>query len=123
MPSVEIPKAQLSWETVLLIVAGLVVVAEVISSLLKGWKAWREISVRDRVAKLEGRMGEVEERLKLGDKRFDKQSDDLGQVLDTMNALLLHMISGNDHDKLQQTQKELMRYITHRKNKEVSSDD
>ena len=83
-------------------------------AILKGWEAWKKISVRDRVKSLEGRMDKVESRLSLGDKRFELQSDDLGHLLNTQLAVLLHMKSGNDHEKLDKQIDSLTKYMTQR---------
>ena len=121
MPSVELPNAGLSWDSIVYAVAILVAVAGIIVSLYKGWEVLKKVSVRDRVTDLEKRMGKVEDRLTLGDTRFQNQSDDLGQVLITMHAIMMHMISGNDRDKLQETEKELTKYMAHRKTRDGGS--
>ena len=101
MPEVKLPDVAFTWDSVLYAVALIVAVAGVLVALVKGWEAWKKISVRDRVRKLEGRMSKVEARLQLGDKRFELQNDDMGAMLATQKALLLHFITGNDHKKLQ----------------------
>lgn len=115
MPSVELPKASISFDGILYALALLVAIAGVVVAVVKGWEAWKKISVRDRVANLEDRMEKVEARLVLGDQRFQSQSDDLGQVLISVHAIVQHMISGNDKDKLQATDKELIAYMAKRK--------
>jgi hypothetical protein len=101
MPEVKLPDVVFSWDSVVYAVALIVAVAGVLVALVKGWEAWKKISVRDRVKKLEGRMSKVEARLSLGDRRFELQNDDIGAMLATQKALLLHFITGNDHKKLQ----------------------
>ena len=100
MPEVKLPDVVFSWDSVVYAVALIVAIAGVLVALVKGWEAWKKISVRDRVKKLEGRMAKVEARLSLGDKRFELQNDDMGAMLATQKALLLHFITGNDHQKL-----------------------
>ena len=117
MPDVKLPDAAFTWDTVVYIVAVLVAVSGVLVALVKGWEAWRKISVRDRVKDLEGRMGKVEARLRLGDKRFDLQSDDMGHLLNTQMALMLHFVSGNDHDKLREQINALSSYMSERATK------
>lgn len=117
MPSVELPKAGITFEGILYAVALLVAVCGVVVAIVKGWEAWKKISVRDRVKDLEDRIDKCENRLKLGDKRFQSQSDDLGQVLITMQAMMMHMISGNDREKLKETEKELQQYLAKRGSK------
>ena len=91
MPTIEGPKVSLSFDTLLL--AGAVILAffAVLVAVVKGVEAWKKISLRDRVKGLEMRMDACEKRLRRGDKIFKQQSDDLGQVLVTMQGLLLHV--------------------------------
>ena len=114
MPEVKLPEASLTWNSVIYIIAVLVAVSGVLVALVKGWEAFRKISVRDRVKNLEGRMRSVEARLALGDKRFDLNNDDLGHLLNTQLALMLHFVSGNDHDKLREQISALSEYMTQR---------
>jgi hypothetical protein len=117
MPEVKLPEAGITFEGVIYVIALAVAVSGVLVALVKGWEAWKKISVRDRVKKLEGRMEKVEARLKLGDKRFDLQNDDMGHMLNTQQALLLHFISGNDHDRLRTQLTELGNYMSERATK------
>lgn len=117
MPEVKLPEAGITFEGVIYVIALAVAVSGVLVALVKGWEAWKKISVRDRVKKLEGRMEKVEARLKLGDKRFDLQNDDMGHLLNTQQALLLHFISGNDHDRLRTQLTELGNYMAERATK------
>lgn len=114
MPEVKLPDAGITFEGVVNVIALIVAVSGVLVAIVKGWEAWKKISVRDRVKDLEGRMGKVEARLSLGDKRFDMQSDDMGQTLETLQALIVHFISGNDHDRLREQLTSLNNYMTHR---------
>ena len=117
MPEMKLPDAGITFDTVVYFIALLVAVSGVLVALVKGWEAWRKISVRDRVKDLEGRMRKVEARLQLGDKRFELQSDDMGQLLNTQLAVMIHLKSGNDHDKLDDQIKDLTEYMTKRATK------
>ena len=117
MPEVKLPEAGITFESVIYVIALAVAVSGVLVALVKGWEAWKKISVRDRVKQLEGRMEKVEARLKLGDKRFDLQNDDMGHMLNTQQALLLHFISGNDHERLRTQLTELGNYMAERATK------
>ena len=117
MPEVKLPEAAFSWDSVIYVVALIVALSGILVALVKGWEAWQKISVRDRVKKLEGRMDKVEARLSLGDKRFELQSDDLGHLLNTQLAVLIHMKSGNDHDKLDSQIESLTKYMAQRATK------
>ena len=114
MPEVKLPDAAFTWDAVIYAVALIVAVAGVLVALVKGWEAWKKISVRDKVKSLERRMTKVEARLSLGDKRFELQNDDMGAMLATQQALLLHFISGNDHDKLRNELTNLSNYMNQR---------
>lgn len=117
MPEVKLPATGITFDSILYIVAVLVAVAGVLVALVKGWEAYKKISIRDRVKDLEGRMSKVEARLKLGDKRFDLQNDDMGHLLNTQMALMIHFVSGNDHDKLNEQINALSRYMSERATK------
>lgn len=114
MPEVKLPEAGITFDSILYVVALMVAVAGVLVALVKGWEAWKKISVRERVTKLEGRMAKVEARLQLGDKRFELQNDDMGVMLNTQQALLMHFITGNDHQKLKDELSNLTSYMTKR---------
>ena len=117
MPEVKLPEAGITFDSVIYVIAFAVAVSGVLVALVKGWEAWKKISVRDRVSKLEGRMAKVEARLKLGDKRFDLQSDDTGHLLNAQMALMIHFVSGNDHDKLREQITALSEYMSTRATK------
>lgn len=114
MPDVKLPDTGITFESILYTLALIVTGAGVLAAIVKGWEAWKKISVRDRVKALEGRMTKVEARLALGDKRFELQSDDMGHMLNTQQALLIHFISGNDHDHLREQLTELSNYMSER---------
>jgi len=63
------------------------------------------------IADLNKRMTQCEERLARGDARFDENRADMTQILNVMNAMLMHFISGNDHEKLRDVKKELDTYM------------
>ena len=117
MPEVKLPDVAFTWDTVIYIVAAIVAICGILVAIVKGWEAWKKISVRDRVKALEGRMAKVEARLQLGDKRFQLQNDDMGAMLATQKALLLHFITGNDHKKLQDELTSLDTYMNQRSNR------
>ena len=117
MPEAKLPDAALTWDSVVWFIAILVAVSGVLVALVKGWEAWKKISVRDRVKSLEGRMSKVEARLKVGDMRFDLQNDDMGHLLNTQQALMLHFITGNNNDKLRIQLTELGNYMSERATK------
>lgn len=117
MPEAKLPDAGITFDGIIYVIAVIVAIAGVLVALVKGWEAWKKISVRDRVKDLEGRMTKVEARLKVGDMRFDLQNDDMGHLLNTQQALLLHFITGNNNDKLRTQLTELGNYMTERATK------
>jgi len=117
MPQVKLPDAGITFDSILYTIALIVAGAGVLVAIVKGWEAWKKISVRDRVKALEGRMEKVEARLSLGDKRFQLQSDDMGHLLTTQQVLLIHFISGNDHEKLRDQLSDLTNYMSERATK------
>lgn len=119
MPEVKLPDAAITFDSVLYTLALIVVAAGVITTIVKGWESIKKISVRNRIKSLEGRMAKVEARLQLGDKRFELQSDDMGQTLSTLQALLVHFITGNDHDRLRDQLTGLNTYMTQRATRSV----
>ena len=121
MPEVKLPGTGITFDSILYFVALIVAVSGVLVAIVKGWEAYKKISVRDKVSALdgrisamEGRMKKVEARLSLGDKRFELQNDDMGAMLATQKALLLHFITGNDHKKLQDELSVLDTYMNQR---------
>ena len=117
MPEVKVPEPTISFESIVYVIAVLVAVSGVLVALAKGWETYKKISVRDRVKALEGRMEKVEARLKLGDKRFDLQNDDMGHLLEIQMALMMHFVTGNDHEKLKEQIAALNTYMTQRATK------
>lgn len=117
MPEVKLPDVAFGFDTVVYVIAVVVAVSGILVAIVKGIEAWKKISVRDRVRNLEGRMERVEARLSLGDKRFELQSDDMGHLLSSQLALMIHLKSGNDHDKLDNQIDSLTQYMSLRATK------
>ena len=117
MPEVKLPEVGITFDGIVYVIAVIVAISGVLVAIVKGIEAWKKISVRDRVKSLEGRMTKVEARLRLGDKRFDLQNDDMGHMLNTQQALLLHFITGNDHERLRTQLTELGNYMSERATK------
>ena len=114
MPSFEGVKQALTFDSILIAVAVILVIFGVIKAIVSGVEAWKKISLRDRVKKLEDEMVKVHERLDAGNRRFTSQSEDMGQILKTLSALQLHFISGNDHEKLKESNEQLVEYMNKR---------
>lgn len=114
MPSFEGIKQALTFDSILVAIAVLLLILGLIKALVSGIEAWKKISLRDRVKKLEEDVKNINHRLEIGNKRFKSQSEDMGQILQTLSALQVHFISGNDHDKLRQSNEELVEYMNKR---------
>ena len=114
MPVFEGVKQALTFENVLIAIAVIVLGFGIIKAIVSGVEAWKKISVRDRVKNLETRMAVVESRLEAGNRRFSHQSEDMGQILQTLSALQIHFITGNDHDKLRESNEKLVAYMNQR---------
>ena len=114
MPSFEGVKQALTFDSILIAIAVILVIFGIIKGIVSGVEAWKKISLRDRVKKLEDDMKKVNERLDAGNRRFTSQSEDMGQILQTLSALQLHFISGNDHEKLKESNEQLVEYMNKR---------
>ena len=114
MPSFEGVKQALSFDSILIAIAVILLGLGIIKAIVSGVEAWKKISLRDRVKKLEDQMVKVNDRLDAGNRRFTSQSEDMGQILQTLSALQIHFISGNDHEKLKESNEQLVAYMAKR---------
>ena len=114
MPSFEGVKQALTFDSILIAIAVILVLLGVVKGIVSGVEAWKKISLRDRVKKLENDVVKINQRLDAGNRRFTSQSEDMGQILQTLSALQLHFISGNDHEKLKESNEELVAYMNKR---------
>lgn len=119
------PQVQLSGSSVLVTLAVILIVLEGISVLSKGIDAWRKLTGRDerakeiagikeRLANIEAWQIMVNNRLEQGNHRFDEGKKDTTEILKTLHRIVKHLQSGNDHDKLQQTDDQLFEYLVKR---------
>lgn len=114
MPSFEGIKQALTFDSILVAIAVVLLLFGLLKAIVSGVEAWKKISLRDRVKKCEDDIVEINKRLEVGNRRFKHQSEDMGQILQTLSALQVHFISGNDHDKLRQSNEELVQYMNQR---------
>lgn len=100
-------------------------IAAILVSLDKGIAAWnhlrkkdeaalKEKALNDRLIGIESRLSDAETRLERGDRKFDGYSKDMTMVLSVLQAVLIHMYSGNDHEKLRGTIDDLNDYMSRR---------
>lgn len=116
----------LTGSNIFIAVLVIVAVAGILTALQKGIEAWRELSGKSKMEKSEKQQNDRldtlediarthEARMDENDKQLQRLRDDTSKILESLNALLLHMISGNDRDKLSVTQKDLINYMSKRK--------
>ena len=119
------PEVKFTGETILMIIAGIVIVAEIISALAKGRQGWGEISGRNqrnaemttinqRLTTLETDMSDCKRELSDRNKDYKAVRKDLSQVMDVLDGMLLHFISGNDKEKLKSVKEGLDHYKSRR---------
>jgi hypothetical protein len=115
----------LGWNDILKALAVIIAACGVIAAIWKGVEAFKRLfrvderarqeSAQDAaIADLNARMTRCEERLTKGDEQFGASRADMTQMLNIMNALLMHFISGNDHEKLREVKASLDSYLTQR---------
>lgn len=112
---------QMLWSAVL-VLSGFCALAAI---LWKGLEAMRSLTgmterrhmrrkLESELSAMRQRISVCEERLKQGDIQAESMRGDMTQMLTVLNAMLMHFISGNDHEKLRRVKDELDRYLTER---------
>ena len=119
------PDITLNGQNLLVTLAVILIVLEGISVLSKGVDAWKKLtgrderaqemnSVKERLTNLETWQGTVNARLDQGNKRFEDGQKDTTEILKTLHRIVKHLQSGNDHDKLKETDDQLFEYLVNR---------
>jgi hypothetical protein len=119
------PNVELNGANALITIATILVILEGLHILANGIEAWKKLTGRDArkkeieairndISGLGARVTKCEERLRKGDKQFADSAEDMGQVLMTLSALTMHFITGNDHERLRETNQELSSYMAKR---------
>lgn len=119
------PEVTLNGGNLLITLAVILIVLEGLSVISKGVEAWKKLTGRDarakemegvkeRLASLETWKTTVDHRLQQGNKRFQENQDDMIESLKALHRIVRHLQSGNDHDKLQQTDEQLYEYLLKR---------
>ena len=119
------PNVELNGSNLLVTLAVILIVLEGLNILSKGVDAWKKLTGRDarakEMAEVKGRLSSLEtwktsvdSRLKQGNERFKRSEEDSTMSLLTLHAIVRHMQSGNDHDKLKETDDELYKYLLKR---------
>ena len=116
------PQVELNGNSVLITLAVILIFLEGINVLAKGIEAWKKLTGRDqranevaeikeRISNLESWRTVVNARLEQGNKRFDESKKDSTEILKTLHRIVKHLQSGNDHNKLQETDDKLYEYL------------
>lgn len=122
---IPVPKVELNGSSLLITLAVILIILETISVISKGVDAWRKLtgkdarakemeSIKERLANIESWQVIVNGRLEQGNYRFDESKKDTTEILKTLHRIVKHLQSGNDHDKLQQTDDQLFDYLVKR---------
>ena len=120
------PEVQLNGETILIALAVVLIFLESISIISKGIDAWKKITGRDsraaemmtvnrRIGDLERWKTNVDLRLQQGDVKFNDINRDTTEILIVLHTIIKHMQSGNDHQKLQETDDKLYKYLVEKR--------
>lgn len=116
------PNVELNGSNLLITLAVILIVLEGINVLSKGVDAWKKLTGRDarareidgikeRLANIESWQITVNQRLEQGNRRFDESKKDSTEILKTLHRIVKHLQSGNDHNKLQETDDKLYEYL------------
>lgn len=116
---------ELSLNSILIAIAAITALAGFLAALWKGVEALRKLTRVDEraaaeaaqnaaIAELRGRVTRCEERLAKGDVQFSDMRTDTTQMLNVLNAMLMHFISGNNNEKLREVKKDLDHYLANR---------
>jgi len=119
------PEVSLNGGNVLITLAVILIVLEGLSVLSKGVEAWKKLTGRDerakemtgvkeRLSSLEAWKITVDHRLQQGNQRFKENQEDMLESLKALHRIVKHLQSGNDHEKLQQTDEQLYEYLLKR---------
>ena len=116
------PNVELNGGNLLITLAVILIVLEGINVLSKGIDAFKKLTgrdarakemeeVRERLNALETWRTTVNSRLEQGNRRFDDSKKDSTEILKTLHRIVKHLQSGNDHNKLQETDDKLYDYL------------
>lgn len=119
------PDVSINGGNVLITLAVILIVLEGLSVLSKGVEAWKKLTGRDerakemtgvkeRLSSLEAWKTTVDHRLQQGNQRFKENQEDMLESLKALHRIVKHLQSGNDHEKLQQTDEQLYEYLLKR---------
>lgn len=119
MPEIKGQAVALDFNTLLLVCAVIIAFFVLATTIRNGIEAVRGLSVRGRVKRMEEQIATINARLERGNRRFKAQSEDMGEILQTLHLLNLHFITGNDHDKLKANDERLTEYMSRRASRDA----
>lgn len=119
------PSVDLTGGNLLITLAVILIVLEGLNVLSKGVDAWKKLTgkdarakevddIRERLSNIESWQTTVNARLEQGNRRFDDAKKDSTEILKTLHRIVKHLQSGNDHDRLQETDDKLFEYLLKR---------
>ena len=93
-------------------------VCGVLAAVWKGVEAYRCLAGTERRraerSQVRKSLDGLDARLTVCEERLQRENGDMMQLLTVLNAMLMHFISGNDHEKLRGVKEELDRYMASR---------
>lgn len=108
-------------------------IAAIVTAFSKGIDAWNALTGKAKreaekssiearfdeqakeIKELREQLQQHQERLDRGDEQFNTIAADSEQTLQTLSTILMHMISGNDHERMKQTYSVLVKYLAKRR--------
>ena len=119
------PQVELSGSTVLITLAVILIVLEAFSVVVKGIEAWKKLTGRDeraremgsineRITSLETWKNSVDRRFEQSDQQIRETHADTLESLKALHRIIKHLQSGNDHEKLNETDDKLFDYLVKR---------
>lgn len=119
------PDIQLNGGNILITLAVILIVLEGLNVISKGVDAFKKLTgkdarakemqaVKERIGKLEAWQVTVDNRLKTGNEKFKRGEEDSMMSLKALHRIIKHLQSGNDHEKLKETDEEMYEYLMKR---------
>lgn len=113
--------------TILAVCGAIITISAALTIILKAVKAMREPDKKqnERITALEDQVEKIEDRLKLGNKRFEADAEKVGElevnmrdsvmiIMETLQALTSHAIDGNNIQELKEARKQMNEYLLKR---------
>jgi len=119
------PQVTLDGSNLLITLAVILIVLEALSVITKGVDAWKKLTGRDdraremtnikeRLSSVESWKNTVEHRFEQRDMQIKETQADTLESLKALHRIIKHLQSGNDHQKLNETDEKLFDYLVKR---------